>query len=255
MTHYTVLIKFEGDLKDSYQILEKMLAPFNENTTIPRYKNYLDKDDIKRMAENYKIKETDTKKLLRKMRDWSGESGGVDSKGLFHWSTDNPQSKWDWYSIGGRWSGRFKLRDNPSLRTKRGIVGSPGVFKNQTGIDIAYAKDVDWDDMEKSSKKEANACWKKIEQAQKDPKMDKAKLWLDYDYEGESKADYIGKKCAWSTFAVLDDQGWHEPARMGWFACDFDRKESESEWTAKFKERFLSNFKRNTIVALIDCHI
>jgi len=258
MTHFTVLVRFEGDLDKAQQIIDKMLAPYDENMNVPRYKSYLDKDQLDRMMKHYKTK--NKKKLLENMEDWTGETGGIDKKGIYHWSEYNPNSKWDWYSVGGRWSGRFLLKDktdNPSLRSAKiqGIEGTPGVFKNKTGIDVAYAKDIDWEGMEKNSKKDANDCWKKIEKALKDPKVDKTRLWLEYDYEGEKKENYIGKRCAWSTFAVLDANGWHEPAKMGWFACDYDRKEDEKEWTAKFKERFLSNFKQNTIVALVDCHI
>jgi len=258
MTHFTVLVRFEGDLDHAESLISNMLAPYDENLQVPRYKNYLDKDDLARMQKHYNI--TDLKRLVRKMKDWSGETGGIDSKGIFHWSTYNPKSKWDWYSIGGRWSGKFQLKDhsnNPSRRSDKidGIEGTPGVFKNKTGIDIAYAKDIDWEGMEKRSRKDALYSWRQIEKALKDPKCDKTKLWLNYDYEGENKEDYIGKRCAWSTFAVLDKDGWHEPAEMGWFACDHDRTESEQDWTAKFNERFLTNFKKDTIVALVDCHI
>lgn len=47
--------------------------------------------------------------ILDKMDDWHGNKGGVDEKGIYYLSTYNPKSRWDWYSVGGRWNGFFKL--------------------------------------------------------------------------------------------------------------------------------------------------
>ena len=41
------------------------------------------------------------------MPDWRGSEAGVDEVGLFSWTTANPEGKFDWYEIGGRWSGKF----------------------------------------------------------------------------------------------------------------------------------------------------
>jgi len=91
--------KKEGYKKEVKEILE----PYSENVEVAPRKEYLDDDDIKRMKEHYKIKETS--ELASKMKDWRGTRGGYDDKGLFHWSTYNPESFWDWWVIGGRWSG------------------------------------------------------------------------------------------------------------------------------------------------------
>ncbi len=41
------------------------------------------------------------------MEDWRSGVGGVDDRGLFAISTFNPNAKWDWYEIGGRWDGHL----------------------------------------------------------------------------------------------------------------------------------------------------
>lgn len=46
-----------------------------------------------------------------KSEDWSGRKYEKDSDGWFYWSTFNPKSEWDWYQIGGRWSGFFELKE------------------------------------------------------------------------------------------------------------------------------------------------
>ena len=49
----------------------------------------------------------------------------------------NPNSKWDWYTLGGRWSGMIKLK-----KGKMGKQGNAGVFDNQVGIDQAKKGDI-----------------------------------------------------------------------------------------------------------------
>lgn len=57
-------------------------------------------------------------------------------------STYNPQAKWDWYEIGGRWQGRLKIRE-----AALAVAGQPGVFDNPPalagGMDIARAGDIE----------------------------------------------------------------------------------------------------------------
>ena len=48
-------------------------------------------------------------------RDWEDEvqpqlPGGIDDHGLYALTTYNRDAKWDWYEVGGRWSGFLKLK-------------------------------------------------------------------------------------------------------------------------------------------------
>jgi len=44
------------------------------------------------------------------MEDWAGFSSRDSETGRYgYW--DNPNKKWDWYQLGGRWTGFFKLKD------------------------------------------------------------------------------------------------------------------------------------------------
>ena len=57
------------------------------------------------MAKHNGIRKTSLQKLAGCVRDWSGGTGGVDRLGLFAIHAFNPEGKWDWYEIGGRWDG------------------------------------------------------------------------------------------------------------------------------------------------------
>lgn len=43
--------------------------------------------------------------------DWNGNRYRKDEDGVWHeYSTSNPQMKWDWYEVGGRFAGRLVLK-------------------------------------------------------------------------------------------------------------------------------------------------
>ena len=58
-------------------------------------------------------------------------------------------------------------------------------------------------------------------------------------------------------WAVLTPDGvWHEPGRVGWFACDDATAESRREWAAKFHETLVAPYeKAGARVVMVDCHI
>lgn len=56
----------------------------------------------------------------------------------------NPNAHWDWYQLGGRYSGKLRTL------TGRGVKGQPGLAESQTdanGVDIARRSDLDFDTM------------------------------------------------------------------------------------------------------------
>jgi hypothetical protein len=149
---------------------EAQLAPFDENLELLRYQEKTkaeliqeSKDSIEHYRKgvyaeylknpeeyakdarpqhlNY-LKEEFPKKL-----EWTDEEHykyatswyepeNIDEEGNVY-STCNPQAKWDWYSLGGRWSGLIKLKEGAV-----GTEGMSGVFNNETGIDQARKGDI-----------------------------------------------------------------------------------------------------------------
>lgn len=119
-----VLINGEQDYIESS--VDAALEPFDEALEVPPYKDRLSHSSIRFMAEQYKIAATDLHALAGKMSDWRGVPGGVDELGLFAICTSNPDGKWDWYEIGGRWNGfiKGKKRPNKDLIRNNCIVAS-----------------------------------------------------------------------------------------------------------------------------------
>lgn len=125
--HYCTFVIIGPDGGIGTQVAEA-LAPFDETLEVDPYKIHLDEEEIKRMAGHYGLEENDVSGLITKMPDWRGTDGGVDDVGLFSWATTNPEGKWDWYEIGGRWNGYFHGRNvikaksllkSPDLKVRR----------------------------------------------------------------------------------------------------------------------------------------
>lgn len=70
----------------------------------------------------------------------------------------NPNSEWDWYLVGGRWTGFFKLKEGAD-----GGVGEPGVMTPRCTkpgrADVAKKGDIDWDGMRDQAEEKALKRW------------------------------------------------------------------------------------------------
>lgn len=121
--HFCTFVIIPHDA-DPESAVEASLAPFDEDLDVEPYRDYLDADEIRRMAEHYGIPATDLPALRERLPDWRGREGGIDDRGLYVITTYNRDGRWDWHEIGGRWN-RFipGSHDNvisvPALLKKR----------------------------------------------------------------------------------------------------------------------------------------
>ena len=165
MSHFTVMVIGAEP--------EKQLAPFNENLEIPRYIEYTKEQlvaKVKKEIEDYKngiyaefladtekykqecqneahinylenkfpqmLKRTDEEIYQDEIEYYESEQIGSNGE-IF--STYNPKSKWDWFVLGGRWSGMIKLKEGADGCIGRGSL----VMQNKAGIDQAKKGDID----------------------------------------------------------------------------------------------------------------
>lgn len=107
--HYLTYV-FVPKHTDIEVAVTEALRPYGDGYEVQPWKRYLDAGEIGAMARCYKLPKRAIRKLAAQMEDWNGGTGGVDAKGLYAVLTYNPETKWDWYEVGGRWN-RF-LPDN-----------------------------------------------------------------------------------------------------------------------------------------------
>lgn len=258
--HYGVLVFSEHNGDD----VDELLAPYSENIEVDKYIRYTSeearekgKERIASTIDFWKSKLADPnvsdENIVRGMsaierlekadpynyiRD-DYEDDMVDSDGNLY-STYNPDSRWDWYSIGGRFSG--------DLRTNKGEY-----------VDDGYAKDLDFGRDEEAYQRNLR-FWEivvegsPIRDDEEEPFIYYKKEYYIKSYKNkETFADVCSKPIYHAV--VTPDGKWHEPGKMGWFASLAD-EEDELEWRLSFEERFLNRAKANNwYVTLVDCHI
>jgi hypothetical protein len=101
----------------------RLLSPFDDTFKIESWRHEVPK--------HLKKKEVPFTELYPKFEDYIEEYVGYtrDSQRNRYGYWANPNAKWDWYSLGGRWTGFFKLKKN-SL----GLLGEPGILTEPAEI-------------------------------------------------------------------------------------------------------------------------
>jgi hypothetical protein len=188
------------------------------------------------------------------LTDWHGIDD-VTKQGYWH----NPNAKWDWYALGGRWTGFFKLKPNTV-----GEIGAPGLITSpaQKGYaDQVYKAHIDFEAMEKESSTNAEKSYNVY--LEKIAKGETVHPYFEFgienvselkdDFIAESKESYIKRNSRFSTFAVLKDGKWYEKGKMGWWGTVSNKKE-DSQWETEFA-KLIADLPDTTLLSLYDCHI
>ena len=193
MSHFTVLVVGNNP--------EEQLAPFQENNCPEEYLSFTDteeenlkeyetgtakkavmpdgrllnpwdeefkiKDDllgIGQVPEGIPVREVPYKEIFPTFEDFMKEWHGHDERdqkiGKYgYW--ENKISKWDWYELGGRFRGFFKLK-HPNVQK---VLGEPGVFNNEPEYDSdqALKGQVDFEGMMEDAGKKAKEQYETVE--------------------------------------------------------------------------------------------
>jgi hypothetical protein len=174
----------------------------------------------------------------------------------------NENAKWDWYELGGRWTGYFKMK--PGLK---GAIGRPGLQTSPAEIgtaDQARKMDIDFDGMYEESLEKAIKTYDEFDALyKKNPDEAAGKAYFEYGIHNtsgnretfipETKEQYLNRCASITTFAVVKDGKWYEKGEMGWWAC-FSNEKDPKEWNLEFK-KLIDEIPDNTILSLYDCHI
>lgn len=276
MSHYSVSV-----ISNSPDDVEYMLEPYCENIEVPVYISETKAEFIKnrrhRLMEGcykdflknpvlYRLQHRDNPEHLNYIENvvpqlllMSDEDfyhheivpylkdGVVDKDGNII-STYNPDSKWDWYEIGGRWSGMLLI--------KTSVLKEAGYKQVQTNtepppgycwVNQAKVKHIEWDKMRELKLKALIPYDEFIaENRFYNPEYLKRKY---------PKEKYEKIQTEFSTFAILNKDGWTEPGEMGWFGCSSAAPEKECEWNYSFFDKFIKNEDSEKFITIIDCHI
>lgn len=182
----------------------------------------------------------------------------------------NPNSKWDWYSIGGRYSERLFVKDGAEGRSGKGerswgMDGKP--FTG--GRDSALLADLDLDAMVADKTAERRRYFmenypdyqaKIIEAGDDEEAIQKINGMADFIWGWNAETmksmdDYVGQIEPLTAFAALYKGTWNEKGEMGWFGIVTDEKDPD-QWKRDFAAILEDAKKVPTMrITIVDCHI
>lgn len=222
-----------------------VLVPQNSLGAITNRKEIENKiaDLMEQYSENKEVEEYDTEcSCVNSDSVADKECESCKGTGVYK-TTYNPDSRWDWYSVGGRWSGALSDYDpatDPDNIEKCFICRGTGMRN---------------DDLGKKARKEdpsytCNGCGGKG----KSVKWPTQWTQHDGDMQPTDKViQMIKKDDKYCPHALVTPNGkWHERGHMHMFCVSSEDKDQDV-WKNEVI-RLLKIFK-NSIAVVVDCHI
>ena len=261
MSHYTVLVIGENVDKQLWPFWEldlseeelkndpraEFIGNIKQEELEEKFKEFLEKE--KKYLEENKIEYSSATEWVR---DWFGYQFNTELESWGYYK--NPNQKWDWYSIGGRWSGFFILKNGA-----KGKLGEPGIYgrEEENGksnhADQARKGDIDWQAMRDNRLAEGKKIWEDV--MKKGDSISSEMKHLIYGITDDDDLDSYLKRVDKfpSTYAVLKDGKWYEKGEMGWWGISTNEK-SDSEWNSEF-HKLIEDLPDDTLLTVVDCHI
>lgn len=282
MSHACLLV-----VTDSYPEegeLERMLQPWHEFETTGVDDEYVIDIDITGAARDAYSKDTEGRSFETFIKDYYDYNlKGTHEHCKFGYYTlddngnvdrvvdrTNPNRKWDWYSIGGRYSGKFELgydpeKDPANIETCD-LCGGTGI-RNDSVVqnkecngchgkgrrakwptqwvnkgNIARWGALDMEAMLAENRKGLAEAWDKYSTSP----------MRAYFLDGvNSKEEFVATAVPISCFAILKDGHWCERGQLGWWGSVADAKE---DWPEQLGT-ILATIRPDQYVTVIDYHI
>jgi hypothetical protein len=249
--HFSVLVIGED--------VDAALAPFQENNLGDCPEEYLEFYDVEdEYRESYEAgvmddeheKKRHPERYLRPVREvfptfdayMEEVYGERDPKAGRYGDWWNPNARWDWYEIGGRWTGYFTLKPG---RTGIGERGAADDIAGAGTADRARKGDIDLEAMAQSNYADRMKRWDELERT---GGLSDHRRRRDLDIpEGQTREQFEAyarehaRHC--STVAVLKDGEWF----------DAEGRRAD-EWDEQFSA-LLGSLPEDAILTVVDCHI
>lgn len=180
----------------------------------------------------------------------------------------NEKAKWDWFQIGGRWSGYFTLKDGSVAdQTTKGEVDFERMREDHVKEKLAEFRLFHevvagrtvpkWETVAKLEGEAFNLA--RIGYHNHPVILDIRKhdefVFVQLEQYQVDEATFIdnARNNAISTFAFVKDGEWQEKGQMGWWACVSNEKDPQA-WSREFN-KMLDSLPDDTQLTLVDAHI
>ena len=202
------------------------------------------------------------------MTYYRGEEKDSETGKYGYWS--NPNAKWDWYTVGGRFEGLPCSRgyrkndcgtggDAELARLEKMLFSGDKRPYVPSDCDIAKLKDCNFGS-DKAKYDDAIAFWEHhVEGKPSDRKFDEWDTFFKPEWYVDRYGDketYALAESMYTPMTVITPDGqWHEKGEMGWFGVSNETHEEALEWELGFYEDFLKDADPETVLVKVDCHI
>lgn len=188
-------------------------------------------DDLPRVIIPYKILYSSFNEY---MSDWCGEEKDEETGRYGYW--ENPNAKWDWYVIGGRWKDLLKTKDG--THCSHGLLSDMDFSPDAEEAEKAIKK---WDQV-------VNGVDHGIEEWFCDSKKYFEETYGSAEFYAMSQSEF-------RTYAVITPDGeWHAKGRMGWFGVSLEEADDAHAWIKHYADAFIKPYV-DRHVFIVDCHI
>lgn len=181
---------------------------------------------------------------------------------------ENPNAKWDWYEVGGRWAGSLKVAsdcENCGSGTKSWGWGIEDPYASADGykkVDSARIKELVFPDYQKKYNK-AKRFWELKVEGQTPQNNNERELikWDFYRTEYytntyKDKETYAECEALFSTYAVIDKDGhWSAEGEMGWWGFSSSEENQKVDFIKNYKEKVFDSANDDDYITIVDCHI
>lgn len=234
MSHFCLGVICRNGTEDE---VDKLLKPFNVNCRDEFLKFHSITEEYKEEYEKSEHKE-EYPTFDEYMQNYEHEERDEKTNDYGYW--ENPNGKWDWYEIGGCFSGIIPL-------------------KNGNKMTIAQIKDINFDRNNEIYKNEER-FWELVVEEQPLREGEKEPVnWYTKDFYTslyENKQEYADRESRFKTFALLTpDSVWRERGKMLWFGIDTRDKESNNAFEKAFMDVVEDPKYQEFHLVLVDCHI
>lgn len=301
MSHFSVMVIGEGveaqlapydeNLRVKIDVTDKLTAKAQERTKYISWNDgdrpYYGKKEVGAFAtfrkagcyEQKKVKEATFLEIFGSL-EGIAEDEGYYKEGDRFYSSYNPNAKWDWWVVGGRWRNALVHVDNPRFPEKlsRGDLSVLEYLDLKEGkqpaqpanhCDSAAICDIDWETMAEENRVRAVSRWEEFMRINPELKPGMSRKDLDafcdaggkindtmYLWGAEkvpTKQEIENKAYSLTTYALVKNGEWYEKGEMGWFGLSSNEK-SCAEWQELF-EKLLDGLPEDTRITIVDCHI
>lgn len=268
MSHFTVLVIGENP--------EQLLAPFQENNMGDCPKEYLQFYDVSdELKKEYEDEEDETKSKYPTFQLYAEEYHGykkdLETGKYGYW--ENPNAKWDWWVVGGRWSNMLFLKNgskaDSAIKSAIDFDAMRIAERDEAEKEYTVAMQVigelpvneTWDSVRDRFENidEARAFYRNQQRVKAFNESKEVRDAIGYMASADrfliSKEEYLDNAAnqAGVTYALLKDGIWYEKGQMGWWGISND-KMTQKEWNEQFW-KLICELPDNTRLTVVDCHI